>query len=110
MFALLSAALPLVEKLVDRIPDPAAKERAKLEMQADLLAALVEESKGQAEINKVEAAHTSILWLAGVLRLVGYVLPGSRGHSCCTQCFRGSCTHLELALRYLKLTTTFSWS
>lgn len=72
MFAFLAAALPLVDKLVDRIPDPAAKERAKLEMQADLLSALVEESKGQAEINKVEAAHQSI-FVAGWRPAIGWV-------------------------------------
>ncbi len=71
MIGFLATALPMLDKLLDRIPDPAAKERAKLEMQADLLNALVEESKGQAEINKVEAAHAS-LFVAGWRPAIGW--------------------------------------
>lgn len=49
----------VIDKLIDRIPDPAARERAKLEAEATLLAASVEEMRGQVEINKVEAANAS---------------------------------------------------
>jgi hypothetical protein len=51
---------PLIEKLVERIPDPAARERAKLEAEATLLAASIEEMKGQVEINKIEAGNGSV--------------------------------------------------
>lgn len=51
---------PLVDKLVDRIPDPAARERAKLEAEATLLAASIEEMKGQVSINVEEAKHQSV--------------------------------------------------
>lgn len=71
MIGLLASVLPMVDKLLDRIPDPAAKERAKLEMQADLLAALVEESKGQSEVNKVEAASQSV-FVAGWRPAIGW--------------------------------------
>ena len=64
-------ALGIGKSLIDRIPDPAARERAELEMRAQLLQALVEESKGQAEINKVEAAHQS-LFIAGWRPAIGW--------------------------------------
>lgn len=72
MLALISAFLPLVDKLVARIPDPAARERAALDMQAELLKAAVEESSNQAEINKVEAAHSSI-FVSGWRPAIGWV-------------------------------------
>lgn len=78
MFGLLTAALPLIDKLVDRIPDPAAKEKAKLQMQADLLAALVKESEGQAEINKIEAASTSV-FVSGWRPAIGWVCAAGFG-------------------------------
>lgn len=71
MLGFLSAALPLVDKLVARIPDPAARERATLEMQAELLKAAVTESQGQAEINKNEATHQS-LFVAGWRPAIGW--------------------------------------
>ena len=80
MFGLLTAALPLIDKLVDRIPDPAAKEKAKLQMQADLLAALVKESEGQAEINKIEAASPSV-FVSGWRPFVGWVCAGGMCYS-----------------------------
>jgi len=67
----ISTALNIGTKLIDRIPDPAAKEKAELEMRASLLAALVEESKGQAEINKAEAGHQS-LFVAGWRPAIGW--------------------------------------
>lgn len=72
MLSLLSTLVPIVDKLVDMIPNPAAREKAKLEMQGQLLNALVEESNNQAEINKAEAAHTS-LWVAGWRPAIGWV-------------------------------------
>lgn len=72
MFAAISAFLPLIDKIVARIPDPAARERASLDMQAELLKAAVAESQGQAEINKVEAAHSSI-FIAGWRPFIGWV-------------------------------------
>lgn len=61
----------MLDKLLDRIPDPKARERAQLEMQGELLKALVSESQGQAEINKVEAAHQS-LFVAGWRPAIGW--------------------------------------
>lgn len=71
----LLAALPLVgeviTKLVDRIPDPAARERAKMEAEATLLAASIEEMKGQVAIN-VEEAKSSSVFVAGWRPAIGW--------------------------------------
>lgn len=68
----LSTGLKMVDKLVDRIPDPAARERASLEMQADLLKYAAEQSQAQMEVNKVEAAHSSI-FVAGWRPFIGWM-------------------------------------
>lgn len=68
----LSTGLKMVDKLVDRIPDPAARERASLEMQADLLKYAAEQSQAQMEVNKVEAAHSS-LFVAGWRPFIGWM-------------------------------------
>lgn len=70
--ALLGPGLKMIEKLVDRIPDPAAKERAAMEMQADLLKYAAEQAQGQMEVNKQEAAHASI-FVAGWRPFLGWV-------------------------------------
>ncbi len=58
--ALIPILGPIIDKLVDRIPDPAARERAKLEAEASLLTASIEQMKGQVQINTEEAKHASI--------------------------------------------------
>jgi hypothetical protein len=72
MLAILSMLMPLVDKVVARIPDPAARERAALDMQAELLKAAVAESNNQAEINKVEAANPNI-FVSGWRPFIGWV-------------------------------------
>lgn len=69
---LLGPGLKMIEKLVDRIPDPAAKERASLEMQADLLKYAAEQSQAQIEVNKAEASHASI-FVAGWRPFIGWM-------------------------------------
>ncbi len=58
--ALIPVIGPIIDKLVDRIPDPAARERARLEAEATLLSASIEEMKGQVSINVEEAKHQNI--------------------------------------------------
>ncbi len=79
----LDTGVKMIDKLVDRIPDPAARERATLEMQADLLKAAVAESAGQTEVNKIEAANPSlfvsgarpfIMWVCASAFAMNYVL------------------------------------
>lgn len=50
----------VIGKIVDRIPDPAARERARLEAEATLLNASIEEMKGQVSINIEEAKNPSV--------------------------------------------------
>jgi hypothetical protein len=78
--ALLAPGLEMIGKLVDRIPDPAARERASLEMQADLLKYAAEQSKAQMEVNKVEAAHSSI-FVAGWRPFIGWMGGISLGYA-----------------------------
>jgi hypothetical protein len=72
MLQLISSIFPLVDKLVARIPDPAARERASLEMQSDLLKYAAEQSQAQMEVNKAEASHSSI-FVAGWRPFIGWM-------------------------------------
>lgn len=74
--ALLPVVGPIIDKLVDRIPDPAAREKAKLEAEATLLAASIEEMRGQIEINKVEAGSASV-FVAGWRPAIGWSCAGA---------------------------------
>lgn len=78
--ALLGPGLKMIEKLVDRIPDPAAKERAAMEMQAELLKYAAEQSVAQMEVNKVEAAHSN-LFVAGWRPFIGWMGGVSLGYA-----------------------------
>jgi hypothetical protein len=80
MFAGITAFLPLIDKIVARIPDPAARERASLDMQAELLKAAVAESQAQNEVNKVEAGHQS-LFVAGWRPFIGWMGGISLGYA-----------------------------
>jgi hypothetical protein len=62
---------PIIDKLIDRIPDPAAREKARLEAESTLLAASIEEMRGQVEINKVEAGNQSV-FVAGWRPAIGW--------------------------------------
>ena len=63
---------PIVNKLVDRIPDPNARDRAKEEFEKELLSAVTQASNAQAKINEIEAAHSSI-FVAGWRPFIGWV-------------------------------------
>lgn len=69
---LVKGLMPVVNRVIDLIPDPAAKQRAQLEMQSKLLEIATTESNNQAEINKIEASSTS-LWVAGWRPAIGWV-------------------------------------
>lgn len=57
---LLSGITPIVNKVLDLIPDPNAKARAEAEMQAELLKYAAEQSAQQSEVNKAEAANANV--------------------------------------------------
>lgn len=67
-----TSLLPIVNRVLDLIPDPAAKQKAQLEMQSKLLEIASAEGAAQAEINKVEAANTN-LFVAGWRPAIGWV-------------------------------------
>jgi hypothetical protein len=79
---LLSGITPIVNKVLDLIPDPNAKARAEAEMQAELLKYAAAQDAQQADINKAEASNPSlwvsgarpfILWTCGVSFAFAYV-------------------------------------
>jgi hypothetical protein len=63
---------PIVGPLIDRIPDPNERARAKEQIEAQMLAAMTSLVQGQLEINKQEAQHKS-LFVAGWRPSVGWV-------------------------------------
>jgi hypothetical protein len=77
--AIVGALLPALGTLIDRlIPDRAAAEKAKLEMEAQLVAAANEAALAQVEVNKIEAAHSSV-FVAGWRPAIGWVCAASMG-------------------------------
>lgn len=70
---------PVINKVLNLIPDPAAREKAKLEAEAELraqeqkiLELMSASDSNQAEINKVEAGSTN-LFVSGWRPFVGWV-------------------------------------
>jgi roadblock/LC7 domain-containing protein len=69
----ITALLPALGTLIDRlIPDRAAAERAKAEMEQQLVTAANAAAMAQVEVNKVEAAHSSV-FVAGWRPSIGWV-------------------------------------
>lgn len=73
MLPLASALIPILSEVLDRlIPDKAEASRAKVEMEKMLLDADQQAKLAQIELNKIEAAHSS-LFVAGWRPAVGWV-------------------------------------
>jgi roadblock/LC7 domain-containing protein len=71
--AIVTALVPALGTLVDRlIPDRAAAEEAKAEMEAALVKASNEAALAQVEVNKIEAGHSSV-FVAGWRPSIGWV-------------------------------------
>lgn len=68
----LSVVSPIVERVLDFIPNPAEKAKAQLEIQNQLMAAVIEESKGQLEVNKAEAESGNV-FISGWRPAIGWV-------------------------------------
>ncbi len=64
MLPIIETLLPIVNKVLDLIPDPNAKQKAQMEMQAALLEMSAKQAEQQSKINEVEAQHSS-LFVAG---------------------------------------------
>jgi len=70
---IVTALLPALGTLIDRlIPDRAAAEKAKAEMEQQLVTAANQAALAQVEVNKVEAAHSSV-FVAGWRPSIGWV-------------------------------------
>ena len=73
MLPIISAALPILDKVLDRvITDEAERAKAKLEMQAELVKNEHDIQLAQIELNKAEAQHRSV-YVAGWRPFIGYV-------------------------------------
>ena len=73
MIPIVTALLPALGTLIDRlIPDRAAAERAKAEMEQQLVTAANQAALAQVEVNKIEAAHSSV-FVAGWRPSIGWV-------------------------------------
>ena len=71
--AIVTALVPALGTLVDRlIPDKAAAERAKADMEAAIVKASNEAALAQVEVNKIEAGHASV-FVAGWRPFIGWV-------------------------------------
>lgn len=74
---------PIVEKLVDRIPNPNERAKAKEQFEMELMQAVMSASSQQNKINEIEAAHKSVFvagwrpfigWICGIGLLWAFVL------------------------------------
>lgn len=72
MLSLVTAFLPVIDKLVELIPDKNAREKEKAALTQQLISIVATESQNQAEINKAEATHSSI-FVAGWRPMIGWV-------------------------------------
>jgi hypothetical protein len=73
LLGLLPSLLPMLGEVLDRvIPDKAEAAKARLEMEGKLLEAATAQATQQAEINKIEAAHSSI-FVSGWRPFIGWV-------------------------------------
>jgi hypothetical protein len=73
MIPVITALLPALGTLIDRlIPDRAAAEKAKAEMEQQLVTAANQAALAQVEVNKIEAAHSSV-FVAGWRPAIGWV-------------------------------------
>jgi roadblock/LC7 domain-containing protein len=73
MVPIITALLPALGTLVDRlIPDKAAAEKAKAEMELQLVQAANAAAMAQIDVNKIEAGHSSV-FVAGWRPSIGWV-------------------------------------
>jgi hypothetical protein len=79
--ALVTTLLPLLGGVIDKvIPDRAAAEKAKLEMQSKLLDAATTGALAQIEVNRTEAGHQSV-FVAGWRPAIGWICAAALAYS-----------------------------
>tara|TARA_R110000868_G_scaffold82465_2_gene232865 strand:+ start:150 stop:542 length:393 start_codon:yes stop_codon:yes gene_type:complete len=70
---MIAALLPIISSVIDRIiPDKNGADKAKQEIELELIKNVTQINLAQAEINQVEASHRS-LWVAGWRPCLGWV-------------------------------------
>ena len=72
MSVLLAAVLPLLDKILDMIPDPEAKAKAHRELTLSLVQIEADQKLNQVALNKQEAKHASI-FVAGWRPFIGWI-------------------------------------
>ena len=78
---LVTTLLPLLGGVIDKvIPDRAAAEKAKLEMQAKLLEAATTGALAQIKVNETEAGHRSV-FVAGWRPAIGWICAAALAYS-----------------------------
>jgi len=70
--SILTIASPIIDKVVERIPDPVAREKAQAEIERDLLKAMIEQNAAQADLNRLDAQSGS-LFQSGWRPSVGWI-------------------------------------
>lgn len=71
-FTILTTAMPIIDRILDLIPDPNARAKAREELMFKLAEIEAQERMSQVELNKTEAAHKSI-FVAGWRPFIGWV-------------------------------------
>ena len=69
---------PIIGPLIDRIPDPNERARAKEAVEAQMLSAMTSLVQGQLQINQKEAEHGSI-FVAGWRPAIGWICGSALG-------------------------------
>lgn len=70
--AIIAAITPIIDRVLDVIPNPAEKERAKAELLMTLTQMEHEQALEQVKLNQEEAKHPSI-WVAGWRPFIGWI-------------------------------------
>lgn len=79
--ALIPSLLPILGGIIDRVvPDRAAADKAKLEMQARLLEAATTGALAQIKVNETEAGHQSV-FVAGWRPAIGWICAAALAYS-----------------------------
>lgn len=83
--ALIGILTPIIGKVLDKIPNPAEREKARLEIElqlksqeTELLRILTDVDKGQLEINKAEAQHADF-YVAGARPTIIWICAAALG-------------------------------
>jgi len=69
---IVSAFLPFLDRILDMIPNPEARAKAKQDLTLELVRIEAEQRTSQVELNKMEAQHASI-FVAGWRPFIGWV-------------------------------------